>query len=249
MQKFNISIVGKSIELICEYPQTRSLCSEYITDAPAEFTVRLGEGDMEAEREHARREYALEGITSPIPTDSVLEGLAIYRKIAEKMLDFGVILFHGSVIAVDGEGYLFTAKSGTGKSTHTGLWRERFGSRAVMVNDDKPLIAIGEEGVTVWGTPWCGKHRLSTNIGVPLCAVAVLERGVENEILEISPMEAFPTLLSQTYRFSDPAKMQRTLALLDRLTRSVRLCRLRCNMQPEAAEVAYRGMKGNENEA
>ncbi len=245
MLEFNISIVGKSVGLVCEHVQTRHLCDGYITDLPAEFTVSLSSADMEAEREHARREYALEGISTPIPPDSILEGLAIYRKIAERMLDYDTILFHGSAISVDGEGYLFTAKSGTGKSTHTRLWREHFGSRAVMVNDDKPLISIGEQGAVVWGTPWCGKHRLSENIGVPLRAVAVLERGVKNEVSAISPMEAYPSLLSQTYRFADPVKMQKTLALLDRLTRSVRLCRLRCNMLPEAAEVAYRGMKGN----
>ena len=245
MLEFNISIVGKSVGLVCEYAQTKRLCDGYITDLTAEFTVSLSPADMEAEREHARREYALEGLSTPIPPDSILEGLAIYRRIAERMLDYDVILFHGSAISVDGEGYLFTAKSGTGKSTHTRLWRERFGSRAVMVNDDKPLISISEQGAVIWGTPWCGKHRLSENIGVPLRAVAVLERGLENEISVITPMEAFPSLLSQTYRFGDPVKMQKTLALLDRLSRSVRLCRLRCNMLPEAAEVAYRGMKGN----
>ena len=245
MLEFNVSIAGRSVGVVCEHEQTRRICVGYITDLPAEFTVSLSPADMEAEREHARREYALEGISTPIPPDSILEGLAIYRRIAERMLDYDVILFHGSAISVDGEGYLFTAKSGTGKSTHTRLWRERFGSRAVMVNDDKPLISISEQGAVIWGTPWCGKHRLSENIGVPLRAVAVLERGLENEISVITPMEAFPSLLSQTYRFGDPAKMQKTLALLDRLSRSVRLCRLRCNMLPEAAEVAYRGMKGN----
>ena len=84
----------------------------------------------------------------------------IYRKIADALVDDGVILYHGSVIAVDGQGYLFTAKSGTGKSTHTALWRELFGERAVMVNDDKPLLRVKDDQVTVYGTPWNG-NRLS----------------------------------------------------------------------------------------
>ena len=54
-------------------------------------------------------------------------------RIADKVI-YDTILFHGSVIAVDGEGYLFTAKSGTGKSTHARLWRETFGDRAVRVS-------------------------------------------------------------------------------------------------------------------
>ena len=111
-----------------------------------------------------------------IENDEYLETLAVYRKIAEKMIDYDTILFHGSVIAVDGIGYLFTAKSGTGKSTHTRLWRELFGERAVMVNDDKPLIKVSENGIIVYGTPWDGKHRLSTNTFVPLKGICFMSK-------------------------------------------------------------------------
>ena len=78
---------------------------------------------------------------------------------------------------MDGQAVLFTAKSGTGKSTHTKLWRDLFGERAVMVNDDKPLLRILKDGVLVCGTPWDGKHRLSTNCALPLKAICILERG------------------------------------------------------------------------
>ena len=249
MIEFNVSLAGRSIHIVTEYPDTAELCRAYLTDRPSDFTVSLTPEDLVAEREHARREYALEGLTSPIPADGQLESLAIYRKIAERLIDEDIILFHGSVIAVDGAAYMFTAKSGTGKSTHTRLWREKFGDRAVMVNDDKPLIEISDDGITVWGTPWCGKHRLGTNMGAPLRAIAVLERSAENRIAVLSAAEAMPHLLSQTYRMQDVGKMRKTLILLDRLSRSVGLYRLGCNMDPEAADVAYSGMKGTENEA
>ncbi len=50
-----------------------------------------------------------------------LEYIALYRKFCEKALDYGVVLCHGSVVEVDGRAYLFSAPSGTGKSTHTTL--------------------------------------------------------------------------------------------------------------------------------
>lgn len=78
----------------------------------------------------------------------MLEETAVYRKIADKMVDYDTFVFHGSVIAVEGQAYLFTAKSGTGKSTHTRLWREMLGDKAVMVNDDKPMLRVTESGVT-----------------------------------------------------------------------------------------------------
>ena len=161
------------------------------------------------------------------------------------MLDCDTILFHGSVIAVDGIGYLFTAKSGTGKSTHTRLWREMLGERAVMINDDKPLISLSENGIMVYGTPWDGKHRLSTNIGVPLKAVCILERAEENRIVPITKKDAYNMLMQQVYRPTGAEGMMKTLALIDRLAAGVKLYSLGCNISPQAAEIAYRTMSDN----
>ena len=78
---------------------------------------------------------------------------------------------------MDGEAYIFTAVSGTGKSTHAMLWREVFGERVRMINDDKPLIRITPEGkAVVYGTPWDGKHHLSKNSAFPLKAICWLTR-------------------------------------------------------------------------
>ena len=171
-----------------------------------------------------------------------METLAIYRMIAERMMDYDTLLFHGSVVSVDGEGYLFTAKSGTGKSTHTANWRKIFGDRAVMINDDKPLLRITQDQVLVCGTPWDGKHRLSTNAVVPLKGLCILTRAEENHIEKISVTEAMPMLLQQSYRPTDPALLSKVLALLDKLSTRTGLYRLGCNMNPEAAVVAYEGM-------
>lgn len=251
-------------------------------DAPVDFAVRTTQTDIDFER--ARSEQSREN-PGFIPTDAYLETLAVYRKIAEKMPDYGTVLFHGSAIAVDGEAYIFTAKSGTGKSTHVRLWREMLGDRAVMVNDDKPLIRIApkcparvteveipsdtagdlnqrketgndvekspgiqladctKERIMVYGTPWDGKHRLSTNIAVPVKAICILERGETNRIEPIDVRQAMPMLLQQTYRPIDPLQMTKTLPLVDRLAAGTPLYRLHCNMDPDAARVAYEGMR------
>ena len=112
-----------------------------------------------------------------------------------------------------------------------------------MVNDDKPLIRLTEDGAVVYGTPWNGKHRLGTNISVPLKAVCILERAKQNTIRAITREEAFPMLIQQSYRPLDPAALAKTLSLVDRLSRTVSLYRLGCNMDPEAAELSYNIMK------
>jgi hypothetical protein len=209
----------------------------------ADFSVRISQDDIDFEREKSIREDEVEGVPIRHFSDAYLETLALYRKIAVRVLDDDILLFHGSVVAVDGEGYLFTAKSGTGKSTHTRLWREYFGERAIMVNDDKPLLKVTDSGVIVYGTPWDGKHRLSSNISVPLKAICVLERDQSNHIESISAKEAFPMLLQQSYRPSEPEPMLKTLSLVEKLGKKVKLYRLGCTMDLSAAQVAYNGMR------
>lgn len=226
------------------YSKVHELCADYRYSGTADFSIRTTRKDIEYEGNKSRNENIKEGIPIKNFSDDYLETLAVYRKIADKMIDYDTILFHGSVIAVDGIGYLFTAKSGTGKSTHTRLWRELFGERAVMVNDDKPLIKVSENGIMVCGTPWDGKHRLSTNISVPLKAVCVLERSEGNHIEKVTADSVYNMLVQQVYRPQSPQKLLKTLQLIDVLSENVGLYRLGCNMDISAAETAYKAMKG-----
>ena len=240
---FSIQLAGQVIGGSALYDETRVFCRDYLTDAPPSFCVDIAPGDIAYEREKSNREAILEGRTPTAYSEDYLETLAVYRKIATELLNHDTLLFHGSAIAVDGAAYLFTAKSGTGKSTHTRLWQNRFGSRAVMINDDKPLLRLDEEGVTVYGTPWDGKHHRSTNTACPLKAICILSRGEVNHIVSLGKKAALPMLCQQSYRPADPAALRKTLSLVDRLGSSVKLYKLNCNMEPEAALVAYDGMK------
>ncbi len=244
MSNFTIKLADKNISVASLHSFVEAYCKDYLTAEQEDFSVYLSQADIEREREQSKREAIKEQLSVRDFPDYYLETLAVYRKIADRLPDFDTILFHGSAIAVDGVGYLFTAKSGTGKSTHTRLWREYFGERAVTVNDDKPLIRITEQGAAVYGTPWNGKHRLSTNISVPLKSVCILERSAENHMEEITAKQAYNMLVQQVHKPKAPQKLMKTLQLIDRLTEKVRLYRLGCNMDISAAEAAYNAMKG-----
>ena len=249
MTEFTMKLAGKVIAVAANHPSTREFCREYLWDGVPELAVTVTQEDIDSERIKSAKEDELEGIAPRQFTDAYLETLALYRKIAGWMLQHDTMLFHGSAIGLDGEGYLFTAKSGTGKSTHTRLWRETFGSRTVMVNDDKPLLQITEDGVRVHGTPWNGKHKLGANMDIPLKAICILERGTENQIRQISPREALPMLLQQSYRPKDRAAMAQLLELLGKLIAHVKLYKLQCNMDPQAAVISAAAMSGrNMNE-
>ncbi|MBQ7144095.1 MAG: hypothetical protein IJR65_02925 [Oscillospiraceae bacterium] len=207
------------------------LLADYATDGSPELEIAVTPEELEEARQFdGAEEYS----------EAYLEWLEIHRKLADYLLGKDTLLFHGSALALDGEVFLFTAPSGTGKSTHARLWRERFGDRVVMVNDDKPMLHIGDGGVTVYGTPWSGKHVLDTNVALPLHALCLLERDETNHVDPVTPTEALPFLLRQAYL---PEALDRVLPLVTRLADAVPLFRLGCNMEPEAAEIAYRGLK------
>ena len=241
--KETYKIAEKIIEIDSLYKEVHDYCRDYLCDETPDFTVTTTNADIEYERQKSARNDIAEGRPVQNWSDSYLEELAVYRKIAEKMPEYDTFLFHGSAVAVDGVGYLFTAKSGTGKSTHTRLWREYLGEQAVMVNDDKPLLHITEKSVTVYGTPYNGKHRLGSNIAVPLKAICILGREEKNTIRKITKAEAYTMLLQQSYRPSDSAALAKTLTLIDKMTDRVALWRLGCNMDISAAELSYNSMK------
>ena len=245
MTNFTINIAGCAIGVAAIYESTRDFCREYLSEKTPEFSVTLAQEDLDRERELSVREAQLEGLRIPNHSDAYLETIALQRKIARKLIRHDILLFHGSTVAVDGACYLFTAKSGTGKSTHVRLWRELLGQQAVMVNDDKPFLHIGQDAVTAFGTPWNGKHHLGTNIAVPLKAICVLERGEENSIRSITAKEALTILFQQSHRPADSRLMGKYLELLDGLANGVAFYRLQCNMDPQAAVLAYEVMSGD----
>ena len=123
MKEIKIQIAGRTVAVGAMYESTCRFLCEYQWEGTAEFSVEISPEDIALEREKAMREDALEGYPIRQYSDAYLETTAVQRKIAEKLFDYDTLLFHGSTIAVDNQAYLFTAKSGTGKSTHTRLWR------------------------------------------------------------------------------------------------------------------------------
>ncbi len=173
----------------------------------------------------------------------LVSGSSFYRQ----LLQFDGVMLHASAVVVDGKAYLFSANPGTGKSTHTKLWLEKFGDRAYILNDDKPALRLQDGQWYAHGTPWSGKHDISVNIGVPVAGIAMLQRGEQNAIEPFSGTEAILMVLSQMNRPKDASARQQVLNLLDRLIRDVPVWRLQCNMELAAVDVSYGAMANGTN--
>ena len=242
MDSFKMKIAGKVFEVQPMYETTALYCRNYLTELEPEYQVFIQESDLIAEQNFLDIEAREEGMKLRKFTAPFLERTAIQRKVAELLIHHDTLLLHGSTVAVDGGAYLFTAACGTGKSTHTRLWREYFGARAVMVNDDKPFLQLDERGVIAHGCPWSGKHGLDTNISVPLKGICILKRGNENRIRRITASEASPMLHHQCFYPEDVSKHDHVAACVEELMRRVTLWEMECTKDLQAAEVAYEAM-------
>ena len=158
------------------------------------------------------------------------------------LIYFGGFMLHSSAVIMDGRAYLFTADSGTGKSTHTGLWKKAFGERAEILNDDKPAIRIGENGIFACGTPWSGKTDQNVNKIVPIGGIGFLERSRDNWIKKVDGGEVVGKLLKQTVRPPQLAEMDALLKYVDIVLKKVPVYSLGVNMTIDAAKMAYEEM-------
>lgn len=164
--------------------------------------------------------------------------LIFYRK----LVDYNGMLLHSSAVIKDGYAYLFSAPSGTGKSTHTSLWLKNFPDARIL-NDDKPAIRAEDDGIFVYGTPWSGKTDLNLNLRVPLGGICFLERSKENFIEKMPDSVAIGHLLDQTVRPRMLNNMDKLLDTLDKIINNTSIYRMGCNISDEAALTAYSAMK------
>ena len=239
MTEFTIKLAEIPISVRCFFDSTKDYCRDYLTDEPGEIQIDMEPLDILAERRLGARQMALEGHSQADYTDAYMETLALYRKIAERLAEKNVLLFHGSVIAYREKAYIFTAKSGTGKTTHCRLWLENIPDCHIL-NGDKPLLLFRSDGVFACGTPWQGKEQYGRNEILPVAAICLLTRDRSNHIEPIRFSEAFPLLLRQFHKPNGTANAE-FMRLFGKLG-AVSLYRLGCNMDKEAAFTAFAGL-------
>ena len=239
VEAFIMEVAGLATHVQPMFFSTREYCRPYLTERQPEFFVEVTGEDLIRQQTILDEEADREGLRRRKFTDPFLERTVIQEKIAEELLKRDTLLLHGSTVAVDGQAYLFTAPCGTGKSTHTRLWRELFGERAVMVNDDKAFLELCQDGVWAHGSPWTGKHGIGTNISVPLKGICFLQRGTENRIQKAQLETWLSELIHQSF-----LPEQRYAALVSQLAKKIPLWEMSCTKDPQAACIAYEAMSG-----
>ncbi len=230
------NIAGFSVAYDAAFPTLKKHSEQYLcapTDDAVAFSV--SDDDIAAIRDG-----------TPLLTDDLREYMIMGRLFYEYLISRGGMMLHASAVVVDGEAFLFSAPSGTGKSTHTSLWLRRFPG-AYILNDDKPALLCDDSRVYAAGTPFSGKFDVSVNRVVPLRAIAFIERSETNRIERISEKRALYELLNQTVRPDDVGLFTQLLHNTAAILHMTPIYKLYCNMADEAADVAYQTMRKGDN--
>jgi hypothetical protein len=171
------------------------------------------------------------------------------------LLNFNALIIHSSSIHYNGDGIIFSAPSGTGKTTHTNLWKARY-PEVEIINDDSPIIHIkkneDESGnhyknsAFVCGSPWAGASGINTNIIVPLKAIVFLEQAPTDSIEKLSPMLALSKLLNEIAKPVDKDLMDKTFDLINILLTNIPCYLLKCTPTDKAVETVWNELYNKE---
>lgn len=227
-----ISVAGLCVALDTDSPYILAQCKRLLADRQPVLLAQATE-----------EEISQEMILGEC-TQQQAEFVCLHRSLVEQLLPYDRFMLHGAAIQVDGRAYLFSAKSGVGKTTHIRLWRECFGDRVRMVNGDKPILWKKDGAWVACGTPWCGKEGWTSTDCVPAAGLCFLERSETNWIHPANSDEIVARIFHQIHRPEESRKSLLMMNLLDDFLSAVPCWVMGCNMEQEAALTAFQAMTG-----
>ena len=162
-----------------------------------------------------------------------------------RQASYGAFVLHSAYMIYNDEAILFTAPSGTGKSTQAELWRKHRG--AEVINGDRCLLQFRDGKLRAFGWPVCGSSGICQNRSYPVRAIVVLEQARENRADRLSSREYILRLMREiTINYHNREFFDRAMNFIDRLTAEADLWRLQCDISEQAVECLHQALYGEE---
>ena len=229
---FCIKVADVYVEIDNRYGFVENICRDYIVKDCKNPAFRV---QITSDQVHAMLAGATWNLTAPMA-----ESYLINRQLCRKMAEYDAYLFHSAVITYKGKCIAFSGKRGTGKSTHIGLWKDKFGRDVTVINGDKPLLALRDGKLIAYGTPWCGKEGWQTNTCAPLDAVVFLEQAKTNAITPIDKETFTHKISEQILLPTDRSMTDKYARMLHNTVEHVPAYVLSCNMSTAAVDTVVK---------
>lgn len=241
---FRIKIAGVIVKINPRWELTKNFFKDYLyhsLNKKYDFVIQITDEELKQE---ALTKKIEEIDSKSMEQLFIFENWAILRVLTNKLIDYNVLLMHGSAISYKNKAYIFIAPSGTGKSTHTKLWKDNLKNKIKVINDDKPFIKLDDEDTYAYGSPWSGKHNLNNNIKRKLGGICFLVRGETNSIERINDSESIEYLYRQIFRPEDPIQASKSFEQINRIiSRQIPIYRMSVNNYvPDAFETSFSAM-------
>ena len=231
-----ISLANIKIEINNLFDFLLKLCKDYLCEGEPDFFVEVTDEEIEKERNSSELQYS----------DGYLESVCAYRKIGQILPHYNAFILHSAAVEIDGNAYLFLAKSKVGKTTHIRFLKELLGDRLTIINGDKPIVRFIDDKPFVFGTAWQGKENFGCNKSAPIKALVFLQRGEKSEITHINSPQAALLLMRQILIPKDEETAKKALSLADKILNETKLYSLFATNDIESAKVSF-SMIGEEN--
>lgn len=221
-------IANINIEIRNTDPATEALCADFLSDFDrADIVIPVTPFEVKREMEESPYNNSF----------AYTESFLAFKKLSCQLAAYDAFLMHGAVVKVRGKGIIFSAPSGTGKTTHMLNWKKLFGDLTI-INGDKPIIRFIDNQPKAYGSPWCGKEGYAENDSVVLTDICFIERASENSIHRLSPRDAVSELIGQTLIPKNSADALRVLGLVDDLLKKCAVWKIYCTKDTESAVIA-----------
>lgn len=231
---FTIQLAGINIQVETYCTRTREYYIDYLTQENPQYSVKIDCNRFRTEEEILKNQFS-----NRIFEDFEIENNALYRDLPQILLRENIVLIHGVLISYNEHGYIFTAPSGIGKSTHARLWKELYGDCVTIINGDKPLLKLTKDGVRAYGSPWMGKEKIGVNTSVQLCGICNLHRNITNTIEKVEfDGNSINWLLEQTQVTSSENTIIDRVRWFKKAMGLVPLYVLNCDISADAVRVA-----------
>ncbi len=211
-------------------------------NSPCDYTLKVVcSENSEASRVTADRHentftvYVPEQYLDSIGLRSIFNGV----NAANLFLEHDGFVLHASYILWNGSAILFTAPSGTGKSTQAEFWKNERG--AEIINGDRVLITMRNGSFFANGVFVSGTSGICRNETAPIKQIVYLEQGEENELVPLPPHQLFLRLLCQcTFDAESETQYERITTLVSALISTVPVCCYRCRNHTDSVAALER---------